>query len=297
MDTDLLKTALTVERVGSFASAAREVGVDPSSISRQIAILEAALGLRLFERTTRRLSPTEAGRQYLERIGPALEAMDDAADAARDTMSEPAGPLRVTASVAFGERWLLPRVADFRRLHPKIDLELILSDGRLDLTAEGIDLGLRLGTRPTSGTMVFSKLFDTRYRVVASPEHLARFGRPARPEELGDHDGVLFRLPGFRDGWRFRRAPDTRVSEALPKPSLVISNALAVRRAAVMGQGAALLAEWTITEDLSSGRLVDLFPDHEVSAGDFDSAAWLVYSSRHYVPRRLRVFMDHLRDG
>ena len=148
METQLLRTTLLVARAGSFAAAARETGVDPSSVSRQVAALEEQLGLRLFERTTRRLHVTEAGRIYLDRVGPTLDAMDEAADAARDIVSEPSGLLTVTASVAFGERWLMPRVASFRAAYPRIELDLILSDAIVDLAGEGVDLALRLGPRP-----------------------------------------------------------------------------------------------------------------------------------------------------
>ena len=295
MDDQLLRTTALVARTGSFAATAREAGVDPSSVSRQVAALEDALGFRVFERTTRRLDLTEAGRIYLERALPALEAMDEAADAARDVMSEPTGLLRVTTSVAFGERWLMPRVANFRAAFPKIELDLILSDAVTDLAGEGVDLALRLGRPPEAGAMVAARLFNTTYRVVASPEYLAQSGKPDDPGDLSHHDGLLFRLPAFREVWRFRRHSSGAIVEARPRPALTISNALALRRAALSGMGVALLADWTIEEDLRTGTLVDLFPDHEVSAGQFDSAVWIVYLSRAYVPVRLRLFIDHLK--
>ena len=295
MDDQLLRTTLLVARTGSFAAAARETDVDPSSISRQVAALEATLGVRIFERTTRRLDLTEAGRLYLDRATPALEAMDEAADAARDVMTEPSGLLRVTTSVAFGERWLIPRVASFREAFPHIDLDLMLTDAVTDLAGEGVDLAIRLGARPETGTLVTAKLFETPYRVVASPSYLEQASKPQRPEDLVDHDGLLFRLPGFRSGWQFRDIHDEKTYEALPRHTLTISNALALRRAALEGLGVALMADWTVGEDIASGALVDLFPDFEVSAGQFDSAAWIVYLSRAYVPARLRVFIDHLK--
>ena len=295
MDTELLRTTLLVARAGSFAAAARETGVDPSSVSRQVAALEEQLGLRLFERTTRRLRVTEAGRIYLDRIGPTLDAMDEAADAARDVVSEPSGVLRVTASVAFGERWLMPRVASFRAAYPRIELELILSDAVVDLAGEGVDVALRLGPRPDAGSMVTARLFETPYRVVASPAYLAQAGRPTSPQDLKHHDGLLFRLPLFRTAWHFLDGETGDIVDALPRPSITISNALALRRAALSGLGVALLAEWTIEEDLAAGDLLDLFPALEVSAGQFDSAAWIVYPSRTYVPMRMRCFIDHLK--
>ena len=295
MDDQLLRTTLLVARTGSFAAAAREAGVDPSSVSRQVAALEASTGIRVFDRTTRRLDITEAGRLYLDQALPALEAMDEAVDAARDVMTDPSGLLRITTSVAFGERWLMPRIASFRAEHPRIELDLLLTDAVTDLAREGIDIAVRLGPAPETGSFVAAKLFDTGYRIVASPDYLARAGRPLSPGDLAQHDGLLFRLPAFRDAWRFRSQSGGPIEEALPRPSLTMSNALALRRAALSGMGVALLADWTIANDLASGALVDLFPAHDVSAGHFDSAAWMLYLSKAYVPARLRVFIDHLR--
>ena len=304
-DLASIETFVAVTRGGSFASRARELGVDPSSVSRTIAALEADLGVRLFDRTTRRLALTEAGRTYLDRVVAPLTEMSVAADAARDARDEPSGLLRVTASVAFGERWLMPRVASFREDHPRITLDLRLTDALLDIAGEGgIDVALRLGPR-IEGALVATKLFDTRYHAVASPAYLEHAGRPTRPSDLARHQGIVFPYPGYRSRWRLRaRGSDAAVrgaksvpsvDEVLPRATLTVSSALAIRRAALNGLGVALLADWTVADDLASGELVDLFPDHEASAADFDTAAWLVYPTRNYVPVRVRAFIDHLK--
>ncbi|WP_043918820.1 LysR family transcriptional regulator [Jannaschia aquimarina] len=294
MDIELLRSFSTIAQRGSFAAVAREEGVDPSSVSRRIGALEAEVGVRLFDRTTRRLNLTEAGRLYLERVRTALDALDEAADAARDAISDPSGLLRVTTSVAFGERWLMPRITSFREAHPRVEIGMRLTDAVVDIAAEGIDVALRLG-REVEGAFVAARLFDVRYRAVASPGYLDRAGRPDRPADLARHDGILFALPRFGSAWRFRGGPEGPVEEVRPRPALAISNALAIRRAALDGLGVALLADWTIRSDLASGDLVDLFPALEGSATDFDAAAWVVYQSRSYVPARLRAFVDHLR--
>ena len=294
MDLSLLRTLLTVERHASFAAVARAEGVDPSSVSRRVAALEEALGLRLFERTTRRLRLTEAGRIYRDRVAPLVDALDEAADAARDVVSEPSGLLRVTTSVAFGERWLTPRLANFRTAYPRVEIELRLSDGLVDIAAEGIDLAIRLGPRP-EGALVAAKLFDTRYRAVASPGYLDRRAPPSGPGDLAEHDGILFALPRFGTAWRFRQDGASVVKEVTPRRAVTISNALAIRRAALDGLGVALLADWTVADDLAKGRLMDLLPGYEGTATDFEAAAWIVYPSRDYVPARLRAFIDQLR--
>ena len=293
MDLDALHTFIDVARHGSFAAVARERGVDPSSVSRQIAVLEGDLGFRLFDRTTRRLAPTEAGRVYHDRIAGLVEELTLAREAGADVLVAPKGRLRVTASVAFGERWLMPRIASFRCAYPKLDLDLVLSDGVIDIAAEGIDVGIRLGTRMT-GSLVATRLMRTRYRVVASRAYVERHGRPHAPGDLADHDCLVFPLPGYRSLWRFRSG-ERAVAEVEPRATLTISNALALRRAALDGLGITLLADWTIGADLADGTLVDLFPAFDASAADFDTAAWIVYPSRSYVPAKTRAFIDHLK--
>ncbi|EFL90918.1 LysR family transcriptional regulator [Ahrensia sp. R2A130] len=293
MDIDVLHTFIDVFRHGSFASAARERNVDPSSVSRQIAVLEDELGYRLFERTTRRLSATEAGRVYHDRIAGFIDELTLAREAGADVLGAPKGQLRVTASVAFGERWLIPRIATFQTIYPEVELDLILSDAVVDIAAEGIDLGIRLGTR-MSGSLVATRLLQTRYRVVAAPDYIAQHGQPVSPVNLGDHNCLVFRLPGYRSHWRFRSGAGD-ITEVEVRGTLSISNALALRRATLDGFGIALLADWTVDADIEAGALIDLFPAFVTSAADFDTAAWIVYPSRAYVPHKTRAFIDHLK--
>ena len=214
MELDALRTLVAVVRAGSFAAVARDRGVDPSSVSRQIANLETELGrppLRSNDPASSGL-PRPVGCTSSGSSSP-LEELERAGDEARDAVSEPTGLLRVTASVAFGERWLMPRIARFRERWPRIALELRLSDAVVDLSAEGIDVGIRLGAGVT-GALVATKLMDTSYRVVASPEHVRRAGSPASPEALADRDCLVFPLPGYRSRWRFRGARRTRCTRS-----------------------------------------------------------------------------------
>lgn len=293
MDTDLIGLCIAVARRGSFAAVARERGVDPSAVSRQVAALEASLGFAVFERTTRRLSPTEAGRVYLARVADPLAALEAAREAGADVVAAPAGLLRVTTSVAFGERWLVPRLAAFHTAYPAIEIDAVLTDATLDLSAEGIDVALRLGPRP-SGTGVASRLMATRYHAVAAPDYLDRRGRPDAPLDLAGHDCLVFPLSGYRTRWRFRE-PGGMAEGVAVHPTLTVSNALALRRAALEGMGVALLAGWTVADDLAAGSLIDLFPSLEASAADFDTAVWIVRPTGAYTPRKATALVDHLR--
>ena len=170
MDISTLQIFVEVMRQGSFAAVARDRDLDPSSVSRTIAALEKELGVRLFQRTTRRLSPTEAGTVYFERIEPLVEEMQQAIDIALDTAGQPKGTLRVTASVSFGQKCIVPLLPDFGFRYPELAIDLFLTDAVVDLFAERIDLAIRLGLL-TDSTLVAQPLMRTRYRVCASPQY------------------------------------------------------------------------------------------------------------------------------
>ncbi|MDJ1008956.1 MAG: LysR family transcriptional regulator [Paracoccaceae bacterium] len=289
MQIEALRTFAECASRGSFAAAARAMEVDPSAVSRTIATLEARLGVRLFERSTRTIALTEAGALYRARVAPLLDDLDDAAQAARDLSERPAGRLRVAASSAFGERVIVPMLGVFLADHPGLDVDLVLSDAPVDLLAERIDIAVRLTQEAPPDTIV-SKLCATRYRVLAAP-HLRL--RPTRPEDLADIPVIRFALPGFRDLWRFRG--DGFLREVPIAGRVEVTGAAAVLAAARAGLGPALLADWLAGDDLAAGRLVDLFPRHEVTATGFDTAAWLLTPSRRYQPLKTRVFVKALR--
>lgn len=293
MDLHQLRTFVAVVQQGSFAGAARQLAVDPSAITRAVAALEASLEVRLLQRTTRRLSLTDAGTAFLERVQPLVAELDRAADDARSAGSEVRGSVRVTASVAFGQTVLVPLLPALHQAHPRLQVELVLTDAVIDLVAERIDVALRLGPAVDS-SLVGSRLVPVRHRVVASPAYLKKHGRPRTPQDLARCDCLRFPFPGYRTQWLFRdRAGDV---QTVPVGGwLVMSTALALHRAALDGLGPALLAGWLVDADIAAGRLVDLFPAHEATATGFDGAAWVLHHSREHVPRRVRVFIDFVQ--
>jgi len=293
MDLELLRIFVEVAERGSFAAVARGRDMDASQISRSVAALEAVLGARLLQRTTRRMALTEAGELFLTRVTPLLDEFDHARDEVAATRKDPVGTVRLTASIAFGEICLAPLLPEIRARFPRIALELILTDQTLDLLAERIDLAIRLAPSYRAD-VIGVKLFDTRYRVVASPDYVERAGAPACPSALSTRNCVLFALPEFRTRWRFRSGDG--IEEVPVRGDLVISNALMLKHAALDGLGPALLADWMIGPDLDAGRLVDLFPHHEVAATSFETAAWLLYPSRAHLPLKTRGMIDFLRD-
>lgn len=293
MDLHQLRTFVAVVQQGSFAGAARQLAVDPSAITRAVAALEASLEVRLLQRTTRRLSLTDAGTAFLERVQPLVAELDRAADDARSAGSEVRGSVRVTASVAFGQTVLVPLLPALHQAHPRLQVELVLTDAVIDLVAERIDVALRLGPAVDS-SLVGSRLMPVRHRVVASPAYLKKHGRPRTPQDLARCDCLRFPFPGYRTQWLFRDR-EGGVQTVPIGGWLVMSTALALHRAALDGLGPALLAGWLVDADIAAGRLVDLFPAHEATATGFDGAAWVLHHSREHVPRRVRVFIDFVQ--
>jgi DNA-binding transcriptional LysR family regulator len=297
MDIETLRIFVRVARRGSFAIVARDCDTDPSSISRAIGALEDELQVRLLQRSTRRMTLTEAGEKYLARVEPLLEELDQARDDARLASAQPIGTIRLTASVAFGQKCIAPLLPKLREAFPDLGIDFVLTDTNLDLISESIDLAVRLAPSRDSA-LIGVKLTDTRYRVCASPAYVANARQQQRqlgiPADLAAHRCLLLDLPDYRSQWLFRDAGGA-VSEVAVGGDIVISSPLVLLSCATEGMGPALLADWMVRDELANGKLVELFPDHAVTATDFETAAWLLYPSRRYLPRKVRVVIDFLR--
>ncbi|MBE9109903.1 LysR family transcriptional regulator [Nodosilinea sp. LEGE 07298] len=293
MDLSVLQVFVEVMRQGSFAAVARDRNVDPSSVSRAIASLEQELGVRLLQRTTRRLAPTEAGLAYFERIEPLIEEMQQAIAIAADTSGQPRGQLRVTTSVAFGHQCIVPLLPEFQALYPDLTVNLLLTDTVVNLLAEGIDVALRLG-RLADSTLMAQKLMETRYSVCASPQYLKHWGHPNDPHEVSQHNCLLFPLTGFRSSWRFR-ARDGQETVVPVQGRTLISSGLALQDCAIAGMGLALLPHWLTDTALKTGTLVNVLPDYDITGTDFRTGAWIVYPSRRYLPLKVNAWIDFLK--
>jgi DNA-binding transcriptional LysR family regulator len=293
MDTKILDLFVSVARRGSFSAAAKELNADPSSVSRAIGDLERELGVRLFQRTTRSMTLTEAGHLYLSRVEPVSDELVRAREAALGLSRRPRGTLRLTASVTFGQTQLVPLLADFRRLYPDLAVECVFTDANLDLVAERIDLAVRLGPL-VEGDLIAAKLMDTRYRVVASPSYLTAHPAIAKPSDLTEHRVLRFNLRAFRSRWLFRDADGAEESVSIDG-DVTLTPAGSLLDAAKFGLGPALLPHWLVDEAIREGKLCDLFPQLQATATSFDTAAWLVYPSRAYLPEKVRAMADFLR--
>lgn len=295
MDINALGLFIAVAQAGGFAAVAKERDLDPSTVSRVIAGLEAELGVRLFQRTTRSFCLTEAGALYLARMEPLLEEIRRAGAEAANVNAEPRGVLRLTASVAFGTLQIAPLIGAFTDRYPGLRVDCLFTDANLDLVAERIDLAVRLAPA-IEGDLIAVKLMATRYHVVASPDYLARAPALRRPADLASHRCLLLALRAFRTAWTFQDAKGCEEQIGVDG-DVVMSTPLALRTAALAGAGPTLLSNLLVSDDLRAGRLVDVFPDHRVTATTFDTGAWAIYPSRAFLPNKVRVMIDFLKDN
>lgn len=295
MDLAKLSIFMQVVQKGSFADTARDNDVDPSKISRIISSLEDELGYRLFHRTTRNLSLTEAGQLTYDRMRDPLDEINAIADMARASTEKLSGNLRLTTSIALGERWLVPRLGGFYEKYPEIKLELILDDRAIDLIEQRIDVALRLAPQKQND-LITTRIMRANYYVVATKGYMEKNGPLASPNDLKDTTIITFPYADYRLQWKFK-SHDNEIEHVAIKPHIVISNALAIRRTVLEGQGVALLSDWLIGDDLASGALINVFPDYQISAENFDEGVWLTYPSKRYLPSNTRVLIDFLKQN
>ena len=294
MNLQLLNAFVAVMRRGTFAAVARDQNVDPSSISRAVAELERELGVRLFHRTTRKLTPTEAGQVYFNRVEPLIEEFEAATLQAIDAGQKPKGTLRVAAPVSFSLLNIVPLLPELAETYPDLSLDLTLTDSVPNLVDERLDVALRLGPLHDSG-LVAQQLLPMVMRACASPAYLTKHGKPKVPQDLQQHDCLLLNMPGFGAEWRFcHRNGEVKSLEVAGR--FRTSNAIALKECALAGMGVILQASWIVGRDMREGRLVDLFPDWEITAATFPTPAmWLLYPTASYVPLKTRVFVEFLR--
>ena len=291
MNIDQLQIFKAVYHAGNFASVAKARNVAPSSISRSVSKLEASLSVRLFHRTTRSLSPTEEGELFFQRITPFLEEMDHFTDHVAKGKMTPSGRLRMTASVSFGQKAIAPLLASFQRLYPHVQLDLIFSDGQLDLISDRIDLALRHGKLEDS-SLTARKLRNVEYFVVASPHYLKSGPAVNAIEDLKNHSLLSFDYREFRNIWLFQNRMDRH--EVPIQPSMTMTNAAAMLEAVKNDAGIALLPDWLVDSELEVGRLVRIFETWTVSGTNTENAIWILLPSRRYLPHKTRVMRDFL---
>jgi DNA-binding transcriptional LysR family regulator len=268
---------------GSFSLAARDMKIGQPAISKTIASLEERLGVSLLVRSTRRLTPTEAGVAFYERALRAVTEADEADAAARGASASLEGRLRISAAVTFSRIHLVPRLAEFLDAHPRLQLELVMDDRPRDLVAENIDAALRLGVL-TDSSLRARKLAQSERLVVASPAYLARRGVPATPADVLNHDAIIYSQWTGGEEWSFRRG--TAETSIRFQRRLMITAAEGVRAAVISGQGFAIASRWMFAPELQSGEVVSIL-DWTLPPLDL----WVIYPSGRLTSTKARAFV------
>ncbi len=293
---DMAMFACVVE-AGSFSAAARQSGVSPSAVSRQVARLETLLRVRLLERTTRQLRLTEAGTAAYancqQMLAAAREVMALSDSGLAEKAAQPSGLLRVSCAKAVARHLIHPLVAGFLARYPQVDVQLIVTDRTVDLYQEVIDLAIRVGDAPPPG-LAGRPLMHLRHMLCASPAYLGLHGEPAHPRDLAAHS-CLYLGEDERDRhWRFRRAGETQVVKV--KGRYVANHSELRLEGALHGLGIASLPEFVARDALAAGALLPVLADWE-HVTDYAGMAWLLYPSNRFVAPKLRVWIDHLVAG
>jgi DNA-binding transcriptional LysR family regulator len=279
-----------VER-GSFSAAGRRLGMSPSAVSKLVGRLEARLGTRLLVRSTRALGLTAEGEAYVARARAILAEIDDAERMiAAGAASAPRGKLRVSATVGFGERCLVPLVPEFLGLYPEVELDLSLTDEVIDLVAERADIALRAGPMRNSALKA-RKVLESRRVIVASPAYLARHGTPQTPQDLARHNCLRFNFRRSMDDWPFIDPVTGENYQLAVSGNLEGNSGSMVRRLALDGLGLARMARYVSEGDIAAGTLVPVLDDY--NGGDIE-LLHAVFVGHDYLAARIRAFVDFL---
>lgn len=241
----------------SFSAAAASIGVSKATVSKAVSRLEASLGTTLFHRTSRRLSLTDSGRTLAERAARILAEAQAAEEIARDAASAPSGLVRIAAPLTLGMRFVAPAVAEFLAAHPGIEIDLRLSDARVDIVADGFDIALRVADLPDS-SLRSRRLAPVVVRCVAAPTYLAAHGTPLHPADLATH--ACFGYANAIATWHFRKS-DGEEASVRPRGPLTTDNGDAMLPALCAGLGLARLPDFIVDTEISAGRLIELLPD------------------------------------
>jgi DNA-binding transcriptional LysR family regulator len=282
-----LRSFAEVVDAGSFVAAADELGLSKAAVSRHVAELEARLGVRLLHRTTRKLSLTGEGEVFHARARQLLADMAEAEAEITSRSREAVGLVRVSAPVSFGIHHLAGAWGAFRRKHPKVTLEISLSDRIADLAEEGLDIAIRIARLPNS-TLVTRQLASTRMVLCASPQYLRRAGKPRHPSELSTHDVIAYTYWSDRDEWEFE-GPEGPVT-ARTHPCIRTNNGDVCRAAALQHQGLILQPTFIVGEDLQRGTLVEVLPHYRAPTLGIHA----VYQSRKHLTPKVRLLIDFL---
>jgi DNA-binding transcriptional LysR family regulator len=277
---------VTAAEEGSLSAAARRLGIPLTNVSRKVSELEAHLKTRLVNRSSRRLTLTDAGRSYIADCKRILDLVGEAERAATGEYGAPKGDLVITAPIVFGRLHVLPLVTEFLKAYPDIDVRMVFADRIVNLFEEHIDLAVRIGELPDS-SLIATRIGTIRHVVCGSPSYLAARGMPETPDELGRHDCITFEGLISPSAWTFTVGKATK---SVPIHSrLIVNTAEAAINAAADGVGITRVLSYQVAHEVRTNQLV-------LALKDFEPVPWsvsLVYAGQRLLPSKMRVFLDY----
>jgi len=279
-----------VVRNGSFTAAAEKLELSKSVVSKYVTRLEARLGARLLNRTTRRLSLTEVGQVFFERSQRALSEIEEAEAEVSRLQREPRGELRLSSPMSFGILHVAPLLTAFQARYPALTVDMVLDDRKTDLVDEGFDLAIRIGELPDS-SLVACRLGPCRHVVCGSPAYFARNGVPQSPEDLADHRALIYRYQAAPTQWRFVDS-NGNYHEAAINSRLQMNNSLALREALLAGAGVTLTPTFVVGSEIEAGRLTAILTEYRT----LEVSIYAVYPQRKYLSPKVRAFIDFLSE-
>lgn len=283
-----------VVQSGSFSSAGRQLGLSAPAITRQIQALEEELSARLFHRTSRHLSLTEAGEVYFRQVEQILAQIIEAREAVANLQAVPRGTLRVHSRVLVGELWIAPALPRFLAANPELRVDLMMSNETVDPVERQLDLDIRIGAL-TDSSLIARRLATSERIVCAAPEYLRRRGIPLTPADLEGHNCIAYRINLGRPIWRFLDSVGT-LTEVPVGGALQTDSGPATLAAAREGLGIVVVPDWAVLEELRTGRLCRLFSTYRVSHREFENGIYAVYARSRQTPTKLRVFLTFLTE-
>ena len=293
MDTiDGIKTVIAVIETGSFTAASERLGMSKALVSKYVGEVEESLGVRLLNRSTRRLALTEAGQRYYDQALPLLEEFIEMVDNVTGEQSNPRGLLRISVPVTFGEMSLAPLIPKFLKTYPDIGVDLQLSDKMIDMLEEGIDVVIRIGAVDDSN-LIAKQIQTLPLTLCASPDYLETYGRPTAPEELSKamakHQCIID--SNFRVGKHWPMMSPQQKSTSIEVNSRITANSpRAVREIALAGGGIGMIPQFIVEDALADGRLEEVLPNYNT----LEFGLFAIYPHRRYLSRKVRCFIDFL---
>lgn len=283
---DLMKAFIAVVDAGSFTAAAEKLELSPQLVSKYVSALEAELSLRLLQRTTRKVAVTEVGRAYYERARQILWELEDLEQSVQEDEKQPSGLLRISAPMSFATLHLGQVVAEFQKLHPKVQTDLQLNDRKVDIVEEGFDLALRIG-KLSSSSLIAKKIAPIRLVTCASPDYLKQYGEPQSPKDLASHSYLHYSY--YDDNQPFASSKQSFPSLKQQR-AITANNGEVLAKAAIAGAGVIVQPSFIVGQAIAEGKLSIILQDYEPEP----LGLYAIYVHRRYLSSKVRSFIDFL---